>query len=242
MKGITGSGGGGGISDLCKSASLIRISGFLLISVVFFYLGKHFSDGSAQQLVFFTSHQNPETSSAAVALSPNLNKTFDVSSITNDTASSPPQNSQIEPQQAAAPPPPSPSPPPPPPALQRMGVVDESGKMTDNFEVGEYDPELVDNWSKTKESEGLESDGKGDKVRVRVKKFPLCPSSMREYIPCLDNEEAIKQLNSTDKGERFERHCPEEGKGLNCLIPAPKGYRSPIPWPRSRDEVTFSVA
>lgn len=236
MKGITG--GAGGISDLCKSATLIRISGFLLISVVFFYLGKHFSDGSAQQLVFFTSHQNPETSSPAVGLSPNLNKTFDVSSIVNDTASSssPPQ------EQAAAPPPPSPSPPPPPPALQRMGVVDESGKMTDNFEVGEYDPELVENWSKTNESEGVESDGKGDKVRVRVKKFRLCPASMREYIPCLDNEKAIKQLNSTDKGERFERHCPEQGKGLNCLIPAPKGYRTPIPWPRSRDEVTFSVA
>ncbi|KAK6145396.1 hypothetical protein DH2020_022216 [Rehmannia glutinosa] len=240
MKGISS---GVGASDLCKSATLIKISGLLLISVIFFYLGKHFSDGSSQQLVFFSSHQNPEpettTSSDSVSLSPNLNKTFEISSLINDTAASPPQqNSRDEPQQALAPPPPPPS--PPPPALQRMGVVDENGRMTDDFEVGEYDPELVENWAKTNESEGLESDGKGDKVRVRVKKFPLCPESMREYIPCLDNEEAIKKLNSTAKGERFERHCPEEGKGLDCLIPAPKGYRTPIPWPRSRDEVWFS--
>ncbi|KAL0359260.1 UNVERIFIED_CONTAM: putative methyltransferase PMT11 [Sesamum angustifolium] len=89
--------------------------------------------------------------------------------------------------------------------------------MTDDFEVGEYDPELVENWAKTNESEGLESDGKGDNVRVRINKFPLCPESMREYIPCLDNEEAIKKLNSTEKGEKFERHCPEEGKDLNCF-------------------------
>lgn len=236
MKGISS---GGGASDLCKSATLIKISGFVLISVIFFYLGKHFSDGSSQQLIFFSSHQNPEPqttqSSAAVGLSPNLNKTFDISSLVNDTASSPPpENSRNEPQQVLTPPPP-----PPPPALKRMGVVDENGRMTDDFEVGEYDPELVENWAKTNESEGLESDGKGD--RVRVKKFPLCPESMREYIPCLDNEEAIKKLNSTEKGEKFERHCPEEGKGLNCLVPAPKGYRSPIPWPRSRDEVTFAL-
>ncbi|XP_042017551.1 probable methyltransferase PMT11 [Salvia splendens] len=234
MKGITAS-GGGGISDLCKSAALIRISGFLLISVVFFYVGKHFSDGSAQQLLFFTPQQ--DSGSAAVGLSPNLGKAFDVSSVVNETASSPPpENGQIEPQHAAAAPPP----PPPPTAVERMGVVDENGKMMDDFEVGEYDPELVENWSKTNESEGLESDGKGDRVRVRVKKFPLCAESMREYIPCLDNEEAIKQLDSTEKGERFERHCPEEGNGLNCIVPAPKGYRTPIPWPRSRDEVWFS--
>lgn len=121
-------------------------------------------------------------------------------------------------------------------------MVDENGRMTDDFQVGEYDPEVVEDWSKSNESEGLEGDGIGDKVVVRVKKFPLCPESMREYIPCLDNEEAIKKLNFTEKGERFERHCPKEGKGLDCLIPTPKGYRTPIPWPRSRDEVNFSLA
>ncbi|XP_051121463.1 probable methyltransferase PMT11 [Andrographis paniculata] len=229
-------GTGGGALDLCKSATLVRISGFILISVIFFYLGKHFSDGSSQQLIFFSFGQSSaprqvDSHSGTVSLSPNFNKTYDVSALINGTTTSP-ASQQSEPRKAPAP--------PPPPALQRMGVVDENGRMSDNFEVGEYDPELVDNWGKTNESEGAGSDGNGDNVRVRVKKFPLCPESMREYIPCLDNEEAIKKLTSTEKGEKFERHCPEPGKGLDCLVPAPKGYRTPIPWPRSRDEVWFS--
>ncbi|KAI3744624.1 hypothetical protein L1987_57711 [Smallanthus sonchifolius] len=67
-----------------------------------------------------------------------------------------------------------------------------------------------------------------------------CPASMRECIPCMDNVEAIKELKSTKKGEKFDRHFPEKGKGLNCLVPTPKGNKAPIPWPRSRDEVWHS--
>lgn len=115
---------------------------------------------------------------------------------------------------------------------QTFGIVDSDGRMNDDFEVGEFDPEVVEDWGN---ETGVES-GEKD-VRVRVKRFELCPESMREYIPCLDNVEAIKRLNSTERGENYERHCPEEGKGLNCLVPQPKGYRQPIPWPRSRDEV-----
>ena len=107
--------------------------------------------------------------------------------------------------------------------------------MSENFEVGEFDPELVDKWVNETQ---VGADGDTDSgPRFAIKKFGLCPRSMSEYIPCLDNAEAIKQLKSMERGERFERHCPEEGRGLNCLVPAPKGYRTPIPWPRSRDEV-----
>lgn len=115
---------------------------------------------------------------------------------------------------------------------QTFGIVDSDGRMNDDFEVGEFDPEVVEDWGN---ETGVES-GEKD-VRVRVKRFELCPESMREYIPCLDNVDAIKRLNSTERGEKYERHCPGEGKGLNCLVPPPKGYRQPIPWPRSRDEV-----
>ncbi|ONK61987.1 uncharacterized protein A4U43_C08F35640 [Asparagus officinalis] len=80
--------------------------------------------------------------------------------------------------------------------------------------------------------------GGGARVRVRVGKFRVCDKRMREYIPCLDNVEAIKRLRSTERGERFERFCPE--RALDCLVPAPKDYKSPIPWPQSRDEVWFS--
>ncbi|CAI9759737.1 unnamed protein product [Fraxinus pennsylvanica] len=203
-----------GGSILCKSATLAKISGFLLVLVVFFYLDKRFSDGSSQQLIFFSSHQysvnNGVTKNynSSISLPSNLNKTNWV------------------------------SPSPYPPAVQRMGLVDVNGVMTEDFEVGEFDLEVVENWRRANETGGLESDTKRDKVRVRVSKFPMCSQNMREYIPCLDYKEAIKKLNSTKKGE--QRHCPEKGKELNCLIPAPKGYRTPIRWPKSRDEVWFS--
>lgn len=107
--------------------------------------------------------------------------------------------------------------------------------MVDEFEVGDLDPELTENWGNEIES-GTDESGS---AKIRIKKFALCSQSMREYIPCLDNADAIKQLKSTEKGEKFERHCPDSGRGLNCLVPAPKGYKMPIPWPRSRDEVFF---
>ncbi|KAG0479193.1 hypothetical protein HPP92_013912 [Vanilla planifolia] len=99
-------------------------------------------------------------------------------------------------------------------------------------------------WEKFRSWSRKQSSGAGvnedSKRIVKVKKFQMCPASLREYIPCLDNEEAIKKLNSTERGEKFERHCPEKGKGLNCLIPSPNGYKTPIPWPKSRDEVWFN--
>lgn len=118
--------------------------------------------------------------------------------------------------------------------MKRFGIVDENGTMTDDFEVGEFDPNVVEDWGNSTDHEVSESQSR---ARVRVSRFPICDISLKEYIPCLDNEEAIKRLKSTDKGERFERHCPEKGKELNCLVPAPKKYKIPIPWPRSRDEV-----
>ncbi|GMH17149.1 hypothetical protein Nepgr_018990 [Nepenthes gracilis] len=134
---------------------------------------------------------------------------------------------------------PSPPPPSPPqPVVQRTGIVDENGAMVENFEVGELDSKLgeeMDNLSRKEEGTS-----EREKVRVKIDKYEMCDDSMREYIPCLDNMEAIRRLNSTERGERFERHCPEVAKGLNCLVPRPKGYRKPIPWPQSRDEVWFN--
>lgn len=65
----------------------------------------------------------------------------------------------------------------------------------------------------------------------------MCEESTRDYIPCLDNVEEIKRLNLSGSLVIYERHCPEEGKRLDCLVPMPKGYKRSIPWPRSRDEV-----
>jgi hypothetical protein len=113
--------------------------------------------------------------------------------------------------------------------------------MRDDFDVGSVganDTDLATDEAAPQEP-GDAGGGSGG-PRMRIGRFPLCPESMREYIPCLDNEEEIKRLPSTERGERFERHCPAKDKALSCLVPAPKGYKAPIPWPRSRDEVWFS--
>lgn len=63
--------------------------------------------------------------------------------------------------------------------------------------------------------------------------WKLCNASwMVDYIPCLDNWEAIKSLK---KVERKERHCPNPSS--RCLVPLPKGYKISVPWPKSRDMV-----
>lgn len=59
-----------------------------------------------------------------------------------------------------------------------------------------------------------------------------------DYIPCLDNEKAIKQLRSFRHFEHRERHCPEEA--VTCLVPLPKGYKRPIEWPQSRDRIWYN--
>lgn len=130
--------------------------------------------------------------------------------------------------------------PPPPPVVQRMGVIDENGVMRDEFEVGEFDSGAVEDWeSSENRTESVEGESGGGKFKV--KKFGVCDLSKRDYIPCLDNVEAIRRLESSEKGEKFERHCPDKDKALDCLVPSPKGYRTPIPWPRSRDEVRIKL-
>ncbi|CAL5367884.1 unnamed protein product [Camellia sinensis] len=227
MKGFINNG------DFIKSSTFLKILGLIFISLAFFYLAKHWSDGS-HQLIFFNSRQTPLSSSKTptpISLSPNLNKTFNLNSLINNTTQTQPLS---DPTLPSIPPTSHPTPLPLPPH-ERFGIVDENGTMANDFEVRDFDSGVVDNWGSDIESEVVE-DGCGGS-RVVVKKFGLFTDSMREYIPCLDNTEAIRRFNSTEKGERFERHCPEEGKGLNCLVPAPKGYRTPIPRPRSRDEL-----
>ncbi|KAJ8764385.1 hypothetical protein K2173_006125 [Erythroxylum novogranatense] len=58
-----------------------------------------------------------------------------------------------------------------------------------------------------------------------------------DYIPCLDNEKAVKQLKSTKHFEHRERHCPEEGP--TCLVSVPEGYKRPITWPKNREKIWY---
>lgn len=211
--------------DLLKSNACHKTSLIIFISLTFFYLGKHWSPNNGDQsLIFFTTQSL--LSPSKVILSPNLNKLFDLSTIINDTS-----NSQtlapISPLLDAFPP----STVVEMAEVERMGVLDETGAMKDEFSVGEFDLELVEDWSRS----GNESEVRVFGGRVRVKRLKLCDRSMSEYIPCLDNVEVIRRLRWTKNGEKFERHCPE--KSLNCIVPTPLGYTTPIPWPTSRDEV-----
>uniref|UniRef100_J3MHK9 Methyltransferase n=1 Tax=Oryza brachyantha TaxID=4533 RepID=J3MHK9_ORYBR len=61
-----------------------------------------------------------------------------------------------------------------------------------------------------------------------------------DYIPCLENEKAIKKLRPENyrRDEHRERHCPDEGP--TCLVPLPAGYRRPIEWPKCRDRIWYN--
>lgn len=204
--------------ELLRPRLIAKIVICLVVVVAFYHIGKQWS-GHVTQLVFYTSRQT-----SPVAISPNFNASFNVSYIIAVTSPSPP-----------------PPPPPPPESEQvkRFGIVDQNGTMSDDFEVGEFDPaDVVENWDENGTEIASEESGDGSR-RVKLKKFAACPGSKSEYIPCLDNEEAIRQLKSTKKGEKFERHCPVPDRGVDCLVRPPKKYKPPIPWPHSRDEVWF---
>ncbi|XP_059293116.1 probable methyltransferase PMT27 [Lycium ferocissimum] len=73
---------------------------------------------------------------------------------------------------------------------------------------------------------------------VPEQNWQLCKAEAgADYIPCLDNEEAIKKLKTTKHYEHRERHCPQEPP--TCLVSLPQGYKRPIEWPKSRDKIWY---
>jgi len=67
----------------------------------------------------------------------------------------------------------------------------------------------------------------------KAKVFKACDVKYRDYTPCQEQDRAM-----TFPRENMiyrERHCPAENEKLRCLIPAPEGYTTPFPWPKSRD-------
>ncbi|KAK1266430.1 putative methyltransferase PMT2 [Acorus gramineus] len=72
----------------------------------------------------------------------------------------------------------------------------------------------------------------------KVEEFKPCDARFTDYTPCHDQNRAMK-FPRKDMNYR-ERHCSPENKRLHCLIPAPKGYVTPFPWPKSRDFVPYA--
>ncbi|KAF4346731.1 hypothetical protein CsatB_018634 [Cannabis sativa] len=217
-------------TDILKTPTFVKISAIVLISLSVFFLGTHFYSNSYYPLAF--NFFSPASSSDAGG--DGDFRAFASSVVSPSPMESPASPPLPSPPLIVSPPPP----PPPPPVARRTGIVDENGAMSEEFEVGEFDPNLIEDMRNS--SGGDERIDDGVKEKVRVEKFKVCDQSMVDYIPCLDNVEEIKKLNSTERGEKFERHCPGQDKALDCVVPRPKGYQNRIPWPQSRDEVWFS--
>ncbi|CAM8981184.1 unnamed protein product [Rhodiola kirilowii] len=71
----------------------------------------------------------------------------------------------------------------------------------------------------------------------QVKVIQPCDDRYIDYTPCQDQARAMKFPR--ENMNYRERHCPPEEEKLHCLIPAPKGYATPFPWPKSRDYVPY---
>ncbi|RVW82333.1 hypothetical protein VitviT2T_000950 [Vitis vinifera] len=79
-----------------------------------------------------------------------------------------------------------------------------------------------------------------DDSESKPKVFKPCRSKYIDYTPCQHQKRAM-----TFPRENMvyrERHCPAENEKLHCLIPAPEGYVTPFPWPKSRDYVPYANA
>ncbi|TYH50208.1 hypothetical protein E1A91_D10G178000v1 [Gossypium mustelinum] len=81
--------------------------------------------------------------------------------------------------------------------------------------------------------------GQDEGEDIVPKTFPVCDDRHSELIPCLDRHLIYQMRLKLDLSvmEHYERHCPPPERRYNCLIPPPPGYKVPIKWPQSRDEV-----
>ncbi|CAN1195633.1 Probable methyltransferase PMT14 [Linum perenne] len=77
-----------------------------------------------------------------------------------------------------------------------------------------------------------------EKTKVKYKVYKPCDASFTDYTPCQEQDRAMK-FPRENMAYR-ERHCPPVEEKLHCLVPAPKGYTAPFPWPKSRDYVYYA--
>ncbi|CAH9075613.1 unnamed protein product [Cuscuta epithymum] len=201
--------------SLAKSPAFVKFTAFTLLSLSIFFLVRYFSDPF-----------------------PKWSSSF------SNLTTAPTKNSSADTYQPPVSPPPLPTvslPSVAPPArptrdfLERTGIIDENGVMVLDFIVGDYDESLLGtavnaSWG----VRGADRDETRGFVKGKIGKFGVCDQSLSQYIPCLDNMQPLSQLNLSG------RRCPETGKGLDCVVPRPKGYTFRVPWPKSRDEVWYS--
>ncbi|KAM7269144.1 hypothetical protein ACFE04_024641 [Oxalis oulophora] len=82
--------------------------------------------------------------------------------------------------------------------------------------------------------------GSADQSESDTKAIEPCSASYTDFTPCQDQKRAM--IFPRENMNYRERHCYPDEQKLHCLIPAPKGYVTPFPWPKSRDYVPFANA
>ncbi|KAI3961539.1 hypothetical protein MKX01_001275 [Papaver californicum] len=74
-------------------------------------------------------------------------------------------------------------------------------------------------------------------LQIKPVSFPECGSDYQDYTPCTDPRRWRKY--SLHRLSFFERHCPPIFERKECLVPPPDGYKSPIKWPKSKNECWY---
>ncbi|XP_044462499.1 probable methyltransferase PMT23 isoform X1 [Mangifera indica] len=133
------------------------------------------------------------------------------------------------------------TPPPPPPLVSKTITETEEPPPlpSDNPSLSTVFPNVptsfTDNSTSDGNNTGTVTVGQSD---LDLIKWNMCRPEAVDYIPCLDNYQAIKQLQSRKRMEHHERHCPSPSP--RCLVPLPSGYKLPVPWPKSRDMIWYN--
>ncbi|KAF8012577.1 hypothetical protein BT93_I0672 [Corymbia citriodora subsp. variegata] len=123
---------------------------------------------------------------------------------------------------------------------EELHKTDGSFPTGENTGIPKESKESKKSWStQAAQSENQkERRGKSSDDSIYGYAWQLCNvTAGPDYIPCLDNEKALKKLRSTKHFEHRERHCPEDAP--TCLVLAPEGYKRSIEWPKSREKIWY---
>ncbi|CAN0928445.1 Probable methyltransferase PMT10 [Linum grandiflorum] len=181
------------VVDIAKTPNLVKLAAVALLSLsvalLFYHHHPSFFPSSAFSSLSFTNNANSSSDAAAAAA--NSNSTSIIIK---------PKKKRVL----------------PPSVVVITGIVDASGAMTEDFDVGVFDSTAME---ELRSFRGRSDEKEKEEVK-KYEKFQPCDYNKIDHIPCLESS---------------ERNCPNST--MNCVLPLPKGYKKSLPWPLSRDEV-----
>ncbi|CAI5942720.1 unnamed protein product [Closterium sp. NIES-64] len=125
------------------------------------------------------------------------------------------------------------------PDTQESSTAENSDATGETSEAGAASKEEEEKAEKAEKAQEEGEEASASRP-TSVAPYPLCVEQSDDYIPCLDNEKALRQLKSTSHYEHRERHCPAVDEVPRCVLPLPDGYKPHITWPESRDQIWYS--